>query len=142
MNELASADYFRDAELSYSDARQRFYQQRKDHIRLRDMVLAMDTEMKDIEAELVANNGTEGHPLDGRNAETRDAQLRTILKTHHPYQQLQARLITVRIDAAVAEVEAADAANEMSLAKRRMDRGTAETQLEAATLMSRDYVTR
>ena len=142
MNELASADYFRDAEHSYSEGRKRFYDQRKEHLRLRDMAAAMDLEMKDIEAEMIANNGTEGHPLDGRNAETRDAQLRTILKTHRAYQQIQDRLITVRIDAAVAEVEAADAANEMSLAKRRMDRGTAETQLEAATLMSRDYVTR
>lgn len=132
MNAIASSVYFNDAVSRYDDARKRYYLEREKAITLREDLFTAEAEGKDIEAVVIANAGAERQPIDGKNAETREAQLRLILAGVPRYRAAVESVAFIKKEIALAELRADDAGNEMSLAKRRMDRSIQEISLAAA----------
>jgi len=82
-----------------SAAIQRYYaaannraEAREEAIDIRHDLAGLRAKLEDIKSEVMVNGGTEAHPIDGKNAETRDAQLRMAL-TEDPHYQKSLDLI-------------------------------------------------
>ena len=125
---------FEDAMTNYLGARQGWYLNRAAAIACKEELGEMRQQLKEAEAEIVVNNGTEDCPIDGKNAEMRTAQLIHCIAQNKAYGELEGA--TARKESALARLELAaeDAANHMRLARYQMEYAIAEKQQEAAML--------
>jgi hypothetical protein len=74
-------------------------------------------QLKDIEAVVLVNGGAEGQPIDGKNAEIRDAQLRLALKKSPEYEAKLRQIRTLEASLAENDVQMEHAANAMKGAR-------------------------
>lgn len=126
-------DDFDGAAFNYAIAREAFYKAQVRVAEAKADLTRTKSQLDDLEAEVIANGGDGAAVIDGKNAETRAAQLRLILSGNARHRDLQERAQDLEAEIALQGVAADHEANLMSLARRVMDWDIARTQREAAT---------
>lgn len=127
---IDSPAYFAEAAADYQRARDSYYEARDDALTNASEAERLRGQLKDAEAEAICN----GVAL-GKNEVERTAALRVYLATDpaaEPYRQAAAAVRSYELAKAQSENVAEEAANTMSVARRRMDAYIAATNRAAA----------
>lgn len=130
-------DDFHEARAAYDACREAYYETQRAIVEMRSELTTARALVEALEAEVIANGGAGGAVIDGKNAETRAAQLTCILALEPRYTAAKERTQMLEADIARTSAAVDDAANRMSAARRVMDWAIARIQHDAATEAAR-----
>lgn len=131
---------------NYHVALQRYYdaansraEAREDAINVRHDLAALRAQLEDMKSEVLVNGGTEKTPIDGKNAETRDAQLRVALAGNEQYQRALELIRNAERQVARLEAVIDSAYDEMRGARLELELATSENLRAYGEREPRDY---
>lgn len=113
----------------------------QDIIDIRYDLARLERGLTDLEAEIMVNGGTTTHPINGKNKEERDAQLRVAIANDATYQAALQKVSEAKRLIARADLMAETANNEMRGARLRIELQTSWNHrlagVEAASVKGR-----
>lgn len=123
----------------YYDAANNRADAREEAINIRHDLAALRAKLEDIKAEVLVNGGTEAQPIDGKNAETREAQLRVALAGYPAYQAAEAKCREAERQLARLEVVIEASYDDMRGARLEIELATSENLRAYGERDPRDY---
>jgi len=130
--DVESLDYFVEASTSYQRAAARYSDRRLFAIDIRSNRDALRAKVEQMKADVIADGGFADVAVDGRNAETRDAQLTQALALHRYYQAAIAKLREADRAISRLDTEIDEASNDMRGARLRIEFVTSQNYRAAA----------
>lgn len=134
---IHTQQWFLEASDAYQDAMVVFRDEQEHVADRRQAVYVARERLKDLEADMLVNGGSGKYTISATAKEKRDAILRLALADSEEYVAAQKSLRSLERELDIAEAARDDAANQMSLQKRRMDAYLAAASQQAAILTVR-----